>query len=345
MRPGRAVRVRGGARALDICAEAGRLGCGVDLGTGDNLPTITERAIKADPVGGDIPDPGELIPLSEYVEGGRTKTVVDAVRICAKRCGGDVAVCGGIKGPLGVLAQMMGTENMALSVMLAPDKVRRWTDVLTPYQREYTRAMRDAGADVICVVEGVASPDVIGPDAFVEACGRHIRDVMPGGDTRTVLHICGSTEPILERISRTGADAFLPDNRVAADEVVSAMGGRMAAVGAVDPVGTLLMHGPERVAEEARMYADAGYAVIGPGCGLAPRTPDANLRALAGAFRRAGSQNGYTAPRLTRTWASALLSWERAAGVTPPCTRPAAPAASWWSTTAASCTSIPARGP
>ena len=66
--------------------------------------------------------------------------------------------------------------------------------------------------------------------------------------------------------------------------VVKKMNGCVAAVGAVDPVGTLLQKAPADVVAEAHMFADAGYAVITPGCGVAPQTPDDNLSALSSAF-------------------------------------------------------------
>ena len=60
-----------------------------------------------------------------------------------------------------------------------------------------------------------------------------------------------------------------------------AVGGRCRLFGSVDPVGTLLMGCPADVASEARKYAELGFDIITPECGVPPRTPDANLYALA----------------------------------------------------------------
>ena len=108
---------------------------------------------------------------------------------------------------------------------------------------------------------------------------------MPSG-IESVLHICGTTDPILGMIGSSGVDAFSPDPCMDPKKVLEGVGDRVAVAGAVDPVNTLLFGDPGKVRDEARGFSDAGYHLITPGCGLAPLTPDANLEALAGAFRR-----------------------------------------------------------
>ena len=56
---------------------------------------------------------------------------------------------------------------------------------------------------------------------------------------------------------------------------------RVVLVGGVDPVRTLLQGTPEDVRASARRFAEIGYPVIAPECGVPPMTSNENLSALA----------------------------------------------------------------
>lgn len=270
---------------FDIVAEADSLGCTVNPGDRTNLPYITSRALPENPVDGDLPEL-DLPSPSEYLSGRRMETVCEALSIASKRVDGELPVCGELLGPMGALGQLMSVEHLSLASMLQTDWVRRTCLRIAGLQRAYAEAQRDAGADVLLIIESEASADIISPDDYDVLSGTVVPSMLPSGDVKTVLHMCGDTGPMLARIPETGADALSPDPMVPAADVVRALDGRMRIAGAVDPVGTLLQGTPEAVVSEAGMYAEAGYDVITPGCGLAPMTPDENLRALAGALRR-----------------------------------------------------------
>ena len=268
---------------FDITAEAERLGCVVDLGTKDNPPNIKDRAFKVDPFEGELPDTDLLPSPDEFLADGAPTYVAEAVSIASEKWGETHPVCAGMLGPVSLLGQLIGTENFAVSTMLAPEWTDEWCSALTGLLEAYSGLLRDSGADIATIVEGVASPDVLDPGLFDGLCGRHLRAIAPKG-CKTILHICGDTEAILDRVASSGVDAFSPDPMMDPTHVVKKMNGCVAAVGAVDPVGTLLQKAPADVVAEAHMFADAGYAVITPGYGVAPQTPDDNLSALSSAF-------------------------------------------------------------
>ncbi len=270
---------------FDITAEAERLGCEVRMGTREDIPSITRRAYGFDPFSDDFPDIDDLMSPSEFVSGGRPTMVAEAVRIASGNWGDTHPVCAGMLGPVSLLGQLASTETMAVSTMLEPGWTERWCSALAGIQEEYAKLLRDSGADIITVVEGVASPDVLDPSFFDRLSGSHMRGMLPSG-IKSVLHICGTTDPILGMVGSSGVDAFSPDPCMDPRKVLEGVGDRVAVAGAVDPVNTLLFGDPGKVRDEARMFSEAGYHLITPGCGLAPLTPDANLGALAGAFRR-----------------------------------------------------------
>ncbi len=270
---------------FDITAEAERLGCVVRMGTREDIPSISSRALDFDPFSDTYPDTGMLMSPSEFVSGGRPAVVAEAVRIASGLWGDTHPVCAGMLGPVSLLAQLAGAETMALSTILNPGWTGRWCSALAGIQRGYAELLRDSGADIVTVVEGVASPDVLDPSFYDRLSGSHMRGIVPSG-IKSVLHICGTTYPILKDIGSSGVDAFSPDPVMDPERVLEGVGDGIAVAGAVDPVGTLLFGDPGKVRDEARRFSDSGYHLIAPGCGLAPLTPDSNLEALAGAFRR-----------------------------------------------------------
>lgn len=268
---------------FDITAEAERLGCGVGLGAEDNPPFITSRAVSGDPMEGTMEEL-DLMSPSEYLSGGATAAVCEAVSICAKRMDGRTAVCAGMLGPMGLLGQLMGVEGLAIASLTAPDWMERSAKTLTALQAEYAKGLRDAGAEIITIVESEAGADIIDPSGYMAVSGSLMKDLVPAG-VKSVLHMCGACVPLLEDISRTGVDALSPDQCEPASDIMDGLKGRVAVAGSVDPVGALLLGTPDKIVAEARMYADAGYNVIAPGCGIAPLTPDGNMKALADAFK------------------------------------------------------------
>ncbi len=313
---------------FDITAEAERLGCGIDMGDRTNPPLITSRAVQVDVMGGEFPEWMPMSPSEFMAEGGRPALVCDAVSACAKRADDEVAVVGGQLGPMGLLGQLMSVEALSMASFMNPDWVCGMTAKLSKIVAEYGAAQRDAGADVLLIIESESSADIIDPTEFWHLSGAHIKGLLPSGDVKTVLHMCGDTEPIIGQVAETGPDALSPDPKVPAAVIVEGLKGKMRAAGSVDPVGTLYQGTPEQIVAEARMYADAGFDVVIPGCGVAPGTPDENMMALAHALDRC----------------SAPPSWGPAGDATSRCTRPGAPAGSSWSTTGGSCTSTRAPG-
>ncbi len=268
---------------FDITAEAIGLGCVTDGGTVDSQPSIIHRPFDADPFEGSLPGIDVLPSPDEFVRGCGPATVLEALEICSERDG--LVICGGILGPVTLLSQLMGAENMVLGTLLEPGWVDDWCHALAPLQSEYAKHQHESGADVITIVEAMASSDVLDPSTYFRLSGRHMGRIAPAG-ARTILHICGDTAPILEAIATVPVDAFLPDPRMDPGTVIRELDGGVATVGSLDPVGILLLGTVETVIDDAWRYRDAGFSIVSPGCGLAPHTPDINLHALSHAFER-----------------------------------------------------------
>jgi [methyl-Co(III) methanol-specific corrinoid protein]:coenzyme M methyltransferase len=95
------------------------------------------------------------------------------------------------------------------------------------------------------------------------------------------LHICGNTTMNLPAMKATRTDGISVDQSMDMRSVKRVLGRDCAAVGNVSPTTTLLFLSPEFVTLECLECIEEGTDVLAPGCGFAPETPLANMRAMA----------------------------------------------------------------
>jgi [methyl-Co(III) methanol-specific corrinoid protein]:coenzyme M methyltransferase len=105
------------------------------------------------------------------------------------------------------------------------------------------------------------------------------------GGARSILHICGDTSRLIDSMKKSGATGLSVDQCMDLSEVKKELDEEMALIGNVSPIGSLLFGSPEDVEKEAMACLHAGVDVLSPGCGLAPRTPTKNVRAMVGTVK------------------------------------------------------------
>ena len=127
---------------------------------------------------------------------------------------------------------------------------------------------------------------MLSPDMFDEYAKPYIEESFKdAGSAKKVLHICGDTTVLLENMMSTGVDGLSIEEKVSPEKAVEIVNGRAALVGNIGVVRPLLQGTPEDVFREATRVKNAGFNLVGPGCGLAARVPKANLEALIRAVK------------------------------------------------------------
>jgi len=265
-----------------LTAETETLGARVAVDKKDAAPMIKEHPIKFDCMTGEYDDwAAKLITPEEMVQKGRCKVVIDSVGLLKKSHGDDYAIVAGNTGPFTVAGNLVNTENLIFGMLMAPEMVDKFVSFVNPYVTAYTHALMDAGADIIQCSEPSGSTDMLSPDMFEGAAGKHVRAALkPKSGKYTVLHICGNTLPILDQMANTGVSGLSIEEKVDPFDAIKAVGGKIAMVGNVGSVKPLYRGTPEDVDAAAKNSAKAGFNVISSGCGIAPSTPDANMEAL-----------------------------------------------------------------
>jgi [methyl-Co(III) methanol-specific corrinoid protein]:coenzyme M methyltransferase len=260
---------------FDVTAEASVLGARTGREALDRQPSIAVTAIK---------DREELdrLEILEPCSGQATKAVLTVVDLLSTRMEGVPVVCG-IVAPFMLACQLLGIELTLMNIVKEPSFVRMLVRKAEQFDQRYVVSAVEAGADVITLIDATATGDILSAKQYEDYAlpyetGTALRARF--GGARSVLHICGDTSALLESIRGSGATALSVDQCMDLVKVREALKDDMALIGNVSPTGSLLFGTPGDVDLESRGCLRAGVDVLAPGCGLAPRTPTGNIKAM-----------------------------------------------------------------
>ncbi len=270
-----------------LTVEAEAMGCKVDMGRMDRQPSIREAAFQST---------SDVKITDDFLGRGRVPVVLEAIRILKKEYP-DLPVIVGITGPFTLAGHLVEIERLVKLMRMRPMDVEDVLDKVTDGSAMYAHELENAGADVIVVNDPSAAPELIDPLSFKSTIKPRLKFLAQGIRTKKVIHICGASTPIVSDMADAGFDAISIEDKVdlaKAKELVKGGGrsmmvaGRMMTsqprvvkvAGNVSTAKTLFMGRPEDVKSEAKKALEAGTDLLAPACGIAPRTPLANIQAL-----------------------------------------------------------------
>jgi MtaA/CmuA family methyltransferase len=224
------------------------------------------------------------LKLPDPFGGGRMHDRIKAIEIMRKAVGQDKSVVGWVEGPLALGAELRGLNRIMTDFFDDEKFVDDLLDFTMEVAIQYADAQIAAGADTIGVSDAAAS--MMGPEFYLrflharqDRVFRHIKTKHPGILTRQ--HICGQTEPLLEKMKELPVDIYELDYPVDLFTAKKIMGDRVIS-GNVSTVTTLMNGSPDDVYAAAHQCHQAcgGRFIVGSGCEVSPLTPLENLRAL-----------------------------------------------------------------
>ena len=192
----------------------------------------------------------------------------------------------GVTGPMTIAGHMVSVERLILGTMLMPEWVKSVVKSIVPICKAYSQTLSDVGADVIQMSEGLASPDMILPDNFMEFSGDFLKDCLVSvKGAFSSLHICGDTTHILEKMASLGVDALSIEEKVNPAYAVNVVKRRAALVGNIGVVSPLMQGTPKDCVVAAEKTMSAGFDIIASGCGLSYGVSNENLEAVTSAVK------------------------------------------------------------
>lgn len=214
--------------------------------------------------------------------------LLEMTREVKKRVGDEKVIGVSQWGSFTLASLMLGTSQFMMDLVMEPDAIQAILRFTRKILLKWWNLFLDAGVDLICQAEPVASGDMIGADMFDKFVLPHLKVTFRRVGDRAqakMLHICGDTNGLLDRIPDTGAQLFSMDHK---DDLALArrcLGGKVAFAGNLDPATVMVQGTAEEVAKraeealEAADWAQGGYVLM-PGCDLGQDTPQANIDAM-----------------------------------------------------------------
>ncbi len=209
--------------------------------------------------------------------------VLKAVSILSQKVGRKLPVIAAICAPFELVVRLRSLQVALNDLMEYPNQLKKMLKKCVETEVEYGKALVEAGASTITLVDGISSCLVdqeLGTKYYVEFSQPYEREVITKLDTLTVLHICSDATCIIREMGETGANGLSIDSPVDVVKAKRVLGKRAAIVGNVNSLRTLGTGTVEKVKKEAKEALTRGVDVLSPGCGFSPRTPLVNMKAL-----------------------------------------------------------------
>lgn len=199
-----------------------------------------------------------------------------------------------VAGPYTLAALILGAENAAMATITNTDKLNSVCDFSREIILQYVRALINAGAQLICVLEPSAA--MLGPDEFSKFSANHVSHIVDycnANETDTIYHICGNTTHLVEIMKNTGIDALSLDSKEAGvdlKEIAEITNDEVVLIGNINPTGKILSGTPDEViietSEILKEMNNYENFILSTGCDLPQEVPLENIDAFVSTGRK-----------------------------------------------------------
>jgi uroporphyrinogen decarboxylase len=188
---------------------------------------------------------------------------------------------GGCFGPLTVVGELLGVDNMLRMIVKNPGYVERALDYVTGYMIDLAQRETKAGQDFFWIAEPMAS--LLAPKLFWEFSGKYLKRIFAAAAVPGFLHVCGKTTAHTRLLEETGAILLSIDYCSDIGECIRMVDERTIIMGNVSPM-TLRYGTKEEVEKETSLVLDKcrGYRnfVLSTGCSVIDGTPEEHIQVL-----------------------------------------------------------------
>jgi uroporphyrinogen decarboxylase len=261
----------------DLSLEAEACGCRLRFSPND-LPIVVSHPLEesGDPDALRVPDPHH---------DGRMPVFLETMRQVARNC--TMANAAVVIGPFTLATHLRGSE-VYLDIGMDSGKAKPILEYCTAVIIAYAQALIKAGADTIILAEPAGSQlSRAAYGRYSQAYSRRIISALP---RPCILHVCGKTGHIVERMCESGAVGISID----AVDIPSLTRGApkdVVIIGNLAPL-TLLRASPEEVRAHTTVLLDSvgdrEEFIASTGCDLAPGTPLENIQAFVRTVKEYG---------------------------------------------------------
>ena len=207
--------------------------------------------------------------------------IPEAIEIVKKEAP-DLALGAWQLGPFTQCGQTIELDKVLKAVFKQTETVESILDKFSDMIITIGKALQAAGADFITLREPGVAADLISPRTFKQMIQPRLTRILDAWESPKVLHICGSTDPLVEMMNQCGADALSFDIKNNLIETREKLGDDVIILGNFDVFK--LPCAEETTVEEAVEGIKANLAgkidAVWPGCDLWPDIKEENFRAM-----------------------------------------------------------------
>ena len=258
---------------FSVQQEAAALGCKVNWGQEDTMPTISTH-VAHDVTDFKVPD--------DFLDRLPVKTVIDSIKLLKAKYGDDVIVIGKVMGPWTLSYHLYGLQDFLIKTVFEPETVRWLLNTFKELSLRFAIAQIEAGADMLTWADH-ATGDLISADMYKEfllPVHRECVKKLKAGSPRwvpTILHTCGHTLDRVELFTQTGFDMFHFDSKNDPVEMLEKVDGHIHLTGCINNPNVLLNGNENDVKNQVEEVIDSGIQLVSPECAIPCKVPNKNL--------------------------------------------------------------------
>lgn len=253
--------------------EAEGMGASVDLGSAETEPRVTEYAIAA------LGDVDRLTPFD--AASGRAAVTADATRMLVARRP-DLPMIACLTGPISLATSLVDPLLFYRAMRKDAAAAHAILELSADAAIALGDALVDAGADTVCIADPSGTGEIIGAknfDAFALPYINRIVEHFASRGVLSIVHICGDVKALRGVLDGVVAPVISIDSNVSF-RTLRQLAPEHGTMGNVSTY--LLEYGKaETLRTVAANRVNEGVDIIAPACGIGPRTPVANIRAVA----------------------------------------------------------------
>ena len=238
----------------------------------------------ADPLSVEITSPEDIdkIRIPDPRKDGRLPVIHETIRGLNAYGRGDIPVLGLFEAAFTTTCRLFEPDLILRMIYKNRPLLESLLDRINDFLLAFGLTLVESGANGIFLPDPTASSTMISPIMFKQLVLPRLKRLIGKLDVPCILHICGNTAPILKMMEETGAAVLSLDQCMGLSESRS-MVPKAVLGGNVDPVESLLLGNPGKVAEDTlHCLRTAGTSrfILMSGCGVPPKTPVENLKAM-----------------------------------------------------------------
>jgi [methyl-Co(III) methanol-specific corrinoid protein]:coenzyme M methyltransferase len=232
--------------------------------------------------------PEEVQIPGDYLQRGRMPVVSQAITLLSEKIGKTHAIGTWILGPFTLAGQLVELDVLMKMAIKEKAKVEALLDRLVDLIIDLGRHYREIGADYVNLREMGTGADILSPRMFKMLIQPRLKKIFESWDSPKILHICGSTDLIIEMMNDCGAEAISVDHKNTLSESRRKIGDQVLLLGDYDGFTLPGQSSFEEIEGAIKRCIDDGVDAVWPGCDIWPDVKSENLKAINSTIRKLG---------------------------------------------------------